>query len=530
METPTQKHRHFIALPIAIAVLALSVADAQVGISRMVSSVSALLQAEHDERFTFDNGVFGIVYAGGELEREGRALNVLNGSVALVTDGVLHASVGSYRVTSMNGAIHLTRGSSSVTVAAITAPAFIEAGDQRMIVPVGMQWEGNGNDIAPLNDGFKTWMKERLARPLPTHFIERVLSDLSVVRVPSSVLPESQALLPVDLVSEEEVLLPISKEKALADRYEHVLGTVRHAVEQGDMERVEALFADDGVKAAIATPRGQEVVAVLLQAIAESQTMLRMALLQQLIVHENLWMVATFHPEYRDMAWAAFEPDVSAEAHLTRVFLVPFSFFGSDAFTEFTMERFAVALRGMVKQVGEPVSFVEHLIETHMPLIDRLESRGYPQRAAFLAENLEELIHTFDEPTAYMRDALTQLRQRNAVSLDPLPQRKERKHEEEVIHPAPEPVVQLSEEETEALGYSMLQKSGALFTVNTAVSAGGQNIVHVTDVLYGSSTVDRSVSFTLNVVTKIVSHIEIDGNTDFPYEPTFDGFVTWIRK
>ncbi len=50
------------------------------------------------------------------------------------------------------------------------------------------------------------------------------------------------------------------------------------------------------------------------------------------------------------------------------------------------------------------------------------------------------------------------------------------------------------------------------------------------DILFSTETEDRAVSFSLDVVTKTVSEIQINGNTDFPYTPSLDGFIIWVRS
>jgi hypothetical protein len=76
----------------------------------------------------------------------------------------------------------------------------------------------------------------------------------------------------------------------------------------------------------------------------------------------------------------------------------------------------------------------------------------------------------------------------------------------------------------------MLEDAEALFTVNTGIAAVSGNSARVTDILFSAATEDRSVTFTLNVVTRKVSDIVINGQSDFPYEPSFAAFVTWVRK
>lgn len=530
METPTPRHRHFVALPMVLLAVALGFTDASMHFPSILSSVSTVLQAESDERFTFDTGVYGIVYAGGEMQSND-GIDLRSGSLLLASRGRMDVQIGSFTVTSFDGVIHLTKGTTSVSIAAITAPVFVSSGDKRIVVPVGMQWEGDSS-LASLSDGFAQWMRGRVVRPLPTHFIERVLSDVSIIRKPESTLPRVQYVLPIELLPAEDILLPVSERNKQQEQYEHILGYVRFVVENNDTERFEEIAAMLSVSDAMQSKRGQSVLAELLSHTSDSSTTMRMLLLQQLISDESLWMVSSFHPHYRDIAWALFEPDVSMESQLTRVFLFPYSFFASEDFSEFVLDRYAVAVHGIADAVGQKESFVEHLLEAHLPLVEKLEQRGYPLRAEFLVQTLQESISAFAAPTEFMKEARTELLQRDAISLDPLPPKKEPEQHEEPSEPEEnqEPEVTLTPAQVEEAAYAMLEKAGALFTVHSSVSADMPNTARVTDIVFSSPTKDRSVRFSLNVVSGIVSSIEIDGNTDFPYEPTFDGFVSWIRK
>ena len=518
-----------------IGVLALSFVDTKVNLPNVMISVSQIFGSTEEERFTFDSGVRGVVYAGGKLE-EGDPFVVTKGSVLLASNGVISIDIGGVNVTAMNGSVHLTRGTKSVIIAALTSPAVVMSGDQRMVVPTGMQWE-IPEDIATLNDGFEPWITSRLPSPLPLSFIERKLGDLSLVRMPESILPAAKQLLPLDIVPQEQLLLQVSESHVVSDRYEHTLGVVRYAVEGSDADRFEELLNVPVVTEALATDRGQVTVAELLSAVDEDQTILRMLLLQQLITEEAVWLAASFHPVYRDIAWATFEPDVSTESHLTRVFLLPFSTLSPELFADFVFERFAVSLRDMRGKVGDPDAFTDHIIQTHMPLIDRLEERGYPLRAKHLSETLISLIAGIENPTDISLEAKATLLQRTRVDLSPLPPKKDI---EVVLYKEPdpkgvpvgepEPTVLLTAAQAEARAYSLLEREGALFTVSKSIAYYKDNLVLVTDILFSTPTVDRAVSFTLDVITETVTNIEINGDTDFPYTPKLSSFVNWVKK
>jgi hypothetical protein len=538
LETKTNRHRHLVAFPVLVAVLAFSIADTQVDIPDVLGSVSHIFGSTEDERFTFESGIHGLVYAGGQLEEEGDHLVFTKGSALISSKGVTHIESDGIRITTMNGAVHLTRGTRSLVIAALTSPAVIESGDQRMVVPVGMQWEIK-EGMATLNDGFTLWMKSRLPMPLPVSFVERKMGDLSLVKAPESVLPELRQMLPLDILPEEQLLLEVSESHKENLRHEHVLGVVRSAVESVDADRFEELLNVPIVTAALATERGKEVSATLLSSIDQQHTVLRMLVLQQIIDNETVWLASSFHPQYRDIAWSIFEPDVSVESHLSRTFLLPFSTFSADDFSDFVFERFAVSLRGMLGKVGDSDAFGEHIVQAHMPLIDRLEERGYPRRAKHLSQTLLELIADIENPTEAVEQAREALLLRDRINIAPLPPKREPtsieedvEEKEEVPEPEPEPVpeVTLSTQQVESKAYLLLEDAGALFTVNSAIAAYEGNKARVMDVLFSTESEDRAVSFTLDVVTQTVSDIEINGDTDFPYTPSFEGFVNWVRK
>lgn len=497
----------------------------------VLGSVSHLFGTIEDKRFTFDAGAYGVVYSGGELLEEGDHLLLSKGSALLASHGLVRIYVNGALFIVMNGAAHITQGTNSVTIAALTSPVVVLSGDQRMVVPVGMQWEFS-DGIATINDGFDMWMQARKPLPLPVSFIERKLGDLSIVRQPENILPEAVPYVSTDFFPEKQVLLQVSESHVQQEKHEKILGAVRFAIEAGDSDRFEEFLAMPSVIEALATERGTAVILTLLSSTDASDTALRMLLLEQRITYEDIWLAASFHPEFRDIAWALPEPNVSVESQLTRSFLLPFSTLSPEVFSDFVFERFTVSLRDMLGKVGDSDAFGADVVHTHLPLIQKLEDRGYPLRARLLSNTLLELIDALDDPSEDVKKAQQYLLQRDRINLAPLPPKKEPRPIEEVVapEPEPEPEVTLSTEEVEAKAYLLLEDAGALFTINSAISAYDGNKARVMDVLFSTETEDRAVSFTLDVVLLNVSNIEINGNTDFPYTPSFDGFVQWIRK
>ncbi len=519
------------------ALVALTFAGTQPSIAGMISSVTNVLgsQSGDVEQFAFSSGTYGIVYAGGEVEQVNDSVLLIKGSALLASEGVLRAYVDDMLIVSLDGAVHVTRTSRGVTIAALTAPAVIADRDQRMVVPVGMQWEYDAlKKIAPLNTPFSDWMGARTPTLLPVAFLERKLQELSRVVAPAYHLPERADFLPASVFSGQDLLLPVAKDRADVDRADRMLGVVRSAVEDSDPEHLRALLSDPDVQSVSQTDRGRQTVAVLLARLSEHQTPLRTLLLDTLSNDVSLWMTASFHPRYRDIAWVLETPDTSTETKLVSVFLFPFSLLGPDSVSDLVFSRFITAEIFLQAAAGDSATFVEHCIQAHLPLVQKLRDLGYPQRAQKLADNLRQLIAGIPQPTDSMLAAASVLAGERAIDLSPLP-------------PITEPAIQsdsnassVSSEATsevalapaavEAKAYAMLTDAGALFTVDTTIEAFAANQARISGILFSAPHRDRQVSFVLNVVTGSVSDIDIDGNTDFPYSPKFSGFIEWVKK
>lgn len=501
MNTNTHRHRHFVALPMLLLVVGISITDAQGDVSRVLSNISDIQDAE-----AYSDSVYG-------------------------AKGVRTITIGNLTATIFDGGAYITEDNNIVTIAALTSPVFVTHGDQRMIVPIGMQWSISENAIDPLTAGFDEWMHARTVSPLPEHFLAEHTIILNKAKLSvASTLPKRRDSVSLDPISLDSILLPVQLAYQKLERAEHILGVVRTIVESKDSNRFTEFVHNDEVASVIDTVRGREVLATLLGQ-TDADTAMQMEILVRIADDEAVWAIASFHPDYRDVAWSLIGPVVSVESQLMRVFLFPFGLFTSDSVSDFIFERYAVTLEGMILQVGDSQSFIDHLLDVHLKLVDRLEAKGYPARASHMADILIDLIQSVDDRSETMDNALRYLVLSSSVDLSPISE-KVVEAMQMIVEPELdlEPLEILHPDEAEARTRAMLQDSGALFTVRTGIAAYADNKVQVSDIFFPSPTEDRSVTFTLDVITKIVSEIEIDGQSDFPYAPSFDGFVEWISQ
>ena len=527
MNTHTHRHRHFVALPLMLLVVSMSVADTGGSISHIISSVTSSF--DDVKQPLFPKGTYGRVIDG-DVDFDS-AITLHSGILRIGSQAERSVNVGSLYASIFDGGMYLIASDESVTIAALTSPVFISSGDQRMIVPIGMQWTGSTTGISPITAGFSDWMNARKLSPLPVHFQEEHVAEL--ITEEKSVLlplPDLQSHLPRETVSFETFLLPVSRADDQKQREEHILGYIRSLVERDDVASFQEVIQDEEVQTILSSHRGREVIATMIGQL-DMSTSMRMELLMRVADTESMWALSSFHPEFRDIAWTLVGPDVSVESQLARAFLFPFSLFSSEDVSDFVMDRYGVALEGIVSNMSDASPFVEHLLDTHLPLIDRLEEKGYPRRAIRMSETLVSLILSMEHKTDVMTKALNHLQFFSQVDITPLPVKPAKKTRNTVVQQEDiVPVVVYSPQAVEVMAHDMLQKSGALFTVETGIAAYADNKAHVSGIFFSSPKEDRSVTFTLDVYSKIVNEIEINGKSDFPYEPSFDGFVEWISQ
>jgi hypothetical protein len=510
--------------------MSMSFADSNGDVSRLISSVTSSFSSDEDSSIA--DGVYGEVLEGDLLTENGLVLT--SGVVRLGSQSEVSLGIDSLTATVFDGGLYAAKNSDAVTIAAISSPVFITHGDQRMMVPVGMQWIFNKDSIEPLTAGFKDWMHARMLSPLPSHFLEEQIIALHLAEQHiEETLPPIRSHLPVEALSVDTLLLPVSLAEEEQKRERHVLGVVRKAIEGNDTVYFAELSQNEEVLRAIQSPRGRTVLGVLLSQ-RDLDTAMKMEVLLRIADTEVMWNVTSFHPEYRDIAWSLMGPDVSVESQLARAFLFPFSLFSAEEVSDFVLDRYRMTVLGMMENVGDSSLFVDNIIDAHLTLIDRLEAKGYPRRAAHMSDTLVALIDSMESQTEAMTSALQYLSLSSAIDLTPLPEKRVQKVEvEREPEPEPEPVapeVVYGPLEVEAMAQVLLQDSGALFTTQTGIASYADNKARVSGIYFSAPTEDRKVAFTLDVYTKIVSEIEINGQSDFPYEPSFAGFVEWISK
>ncbi len=162
--TSRPRHRHFVTFPVLVALIAAGFADVSRELSHVAASVQSVFSGDSDEHFSLPSGIYGIVRGGTLAEQDG-ILSLDGGSAVIASSGIIRFQAGTAKLTAMDGVFQVSFGSRGITIAAVTSPVTVFSGDQRMVVPAGMQWTFNPDEaIVPLSSGFDAWMRARLGR------------------------------------------------------------------------------------------------------------------------------------------------------------------------------------------------------------------------------------------------------------------------------------------------------------------------------------------------------------------------------
>jgi len=446
------RHRHAVFLPLFLFTLTLSAFPHTVEQAK-AKLTSLLGESQFGEPFVLEDGTYGVVQQGGVLSVE-KGISLEKGSVVLGKEGLFEVVVGDTALSGLSGSVHIIRGSKNFTVSALTTPVLVRSKTERVLIPVGYQWQHVlGESLPALKDGYREWSDARSFRLLPEHFIRESLTKL---------------------------------------------------------QRAE--FEGNGSGSILAFG-------------PSSSRMDQFNALTVLMPNEDIWMLASLHPQFRAQAWSLPTGEYSTEAQLVRLIAFPYLDGSSETVEEFAMDRWSESVQEAALSVELPEKFIERFFHTHFPLVAQMRERGYPERADLLATHLRLLLEAWrTELPPELTDILSELQRDQNVTLHP------EKPAETVVEKLATPViVALDPEEVRKRAYSLLQDTAALFTLETTVEPGEGNTARIQDVLFGGTHEDRKVSFTLDVEKKMVSEVELEKKS-YPFHLEWSAFLEWMKK
>lgn len=505
------KHRHLVAGPLALLLLAVSLFGhvAPASLQELIqndsgySTLPSHTQVKPDEGTIFEDGA------------------LVEGAILVRTEGVARLHAGRVSITGLSGAFHLTRYDNALTVSALTAPVLVLYDGAQVLIPAGWTWRTDDiKTLKTFKDDYKEWRSQRVLTRTPERFLRSQLSALSILAPVEDDLPHSSVLPAPEGTS--SLLLPLAQKREWEQWSTQVMGTLTDAIEQGDEDRARQIAEDTRYASAFAAPIAADVLPVLLARL-EDDSSLSHALLSHLSGQGDVLTLASVHPYLRTAAWTL---PLSDSNYLLSLFALPQSDMQPEGVSDFAMGRWYQAVTERLKNAKDPLPLLESLIAELSPLVEQALSAGYPARAYRLADSLEELAEPYRSLlSSQAKSDLKKLTLIDRIDLS------ERQTEVSTLSVPVEVVEEdgLPPEEVEQKAYADLQSVGALFTVQTHIEAVSPQRAEVSSLIFGGTTKDVTTSFTYNVLTQEVSKLVVD-DKEYPNAIGLSKFIEWVRS
>ncbi len=521
---PQKRHRHFVTLPLFLAILGLSM----VPLSGTTSSFTAAVGSAHG-MITLSDGAQVIPGADSVLEEGVTAPFLRRGNALVRSESIVQVRTLHCDVLAMAGALHLIAQEEATTVSALTAPVIVSVSGQRALVPAGTQMRITG----PFNDlsaGFAVWLRSRETMPLPEHFFREQLAALRTFPVAHDVLPAAQEDLPTR-VPVSALELPVAQERSAEAWRIHVLGALRFRIETQDDAAARLMLKDEAFRPAFADARSLSTLVALAVRADDGSAGLRPLILPFLADRHDLWLLAALHPTLHTGAWTAGIPSLTDEEHTLLCFGLPMADRAPQGFSPVVTRWWQESVLAFIARQSDSLSLTEPLLTHLLPVVQRDMEDGYPERAQTLVRALYAFADPLDRLSPALRSALAEAAQRTEGAVDlfasaasSAPSTSSASSVSSSVASPIDPV------ERVAIITSALERAGALFSLQTKIEPkeDGQSVA-VRDILFSSSKGDLSYVFDVDVRTMQVSTIVQNGRL-LPYPMQMDAFLAWVRE
>lgn len=170
------RHRHLLVAPLFALALAASLLPRS-SVVRGAEGERALppgeVHAAEDRPFVLADGTQGVLRAGSRMTVSRSAPILEEGTLLLASARPFELRSGERDVRGVGGTITVIARGGKLTVAALTAPALVRWRDQRILVPIGMQWRSGDADPEPLRgDEWSRWAAGRAVSLVPAEYLE----------------------------------------------------------------------------------------------------------------------------------------------------------------------------------------------------------------------------------------------------------------------------------------------------------------------------------------------------------------------
>lgn len=518
-EYSPQRHRHFVALPIILAVVLLSLlANFQLHQDASVLTSSSDIIIARD-------GTEIIPGAVTTIDTDAVIPSLHQGSGLFQNDGILRVQTPVGTVLGLAGTVFISvNNRSSVSVVPITSPVSVTTAKGTIaLIPVGYQMMISAN-LPDSDVGIEQWMAHRKLQDVPPAFLREQLLALDRFPHANAFLPEAHLSLPS--AESTHVLLPEAASRA-EDRFrQQILGSFRGGIETKDFSHVRDLLAQPRFQFALTDPASSTDLIALTSSVPLSERGIRTALLSSLSAQPNLWIVAALHPVLRDAVWSLSSPVLSMRDRLLLATVLPYSDSRSVALPSAIYAQWRDLVHTLVPEVQDLLTTI---VEQQLLLVRRFVAEQYPERASTLLGMLRSLVS--DDVVLSERFAADFHSADESITGDIAASQVSSvsSSAQSSLSSATTALPTLSLAALHTRAHEMLTDARALFTTEMAIVPIGGDRVHVAGILFAGADGDHAYSFDLDVVSGQVSTITKDG-VALPYPLAFDKFAEWVRK
>ena len=472
------RHRHFLGVPVFALLLGMTLwtGGEQLYSGVLLSDIplGTIAASGADRAFSLPRGISGMLREDGVLRDDGDELSLEEGTALLQSTGLVRLRSGNVVIEGFHGGFLASKTADKLSLYALTTPVLLRRDEHRIIVPVGLSGE---------------W---------------------------------------------QESALPV------------VFNLTAAAEERGELRLLDAGVARDQLRALADLPsmqprvsaqtgRASETAALLLASAAQRPSAAAELLADTPDV--DLWLLASFHPDFLLAAWETPGPlAMPKEPRLLRWLLLPSSDVGK-AHPGRSVERWTAQLRKHLDDTT-PSARLEmlHALLTTMrgyrPFIDGSE---FPERLQRTAGALQQVIGPWtaelspDDQKFFAAwntiDAIASYSEPAPLPPDPLPASTVSSSSGESLAPE-EPFDHAA---IEARVKQLLLGAGALFTTQTQLSAESATRVRVSHLVFASSTGESQYRFLLDLAKNEAQGIERDGKPQ-PYPLSLEALGKWAKS
>lgn len=531
-----RSHRHFVAIPLGIALSILSLLVAGSGMQRAALFLAQPVALGAGETLALTDTVRVAAEEEGALLRPAEDRVLLDhGAVLVAAHGIARLGVGRFTVLGLGGAFFLSQTDSATSVAALTVPVLVaDPSGGRLIVPAGFQWTSEGPAPLPPADESVGRLHGDLQR-IPLAFLSQRLQVLAALPPP---------ILPSAVASEPQLhaipwQLPQAAERRTAEQEDAFLGYLRSLIEHGDAVTLSTFLSRPEMSAFLGhSDRAQEGIVALLE-MNPSRQSVQMAALQTILSDADLLLLASFHPLLQEAAWRMPPAeDAPADADTLRLFTLPLADAGQDAFSDRVTRRWEMLGEDVLRRASDPVADCELLLRDGRAALERFAAWNFPERLVRYADLTLKLTEPYARrlsPQAFadrqwMADRAAMARMEGTEEqVQPQPQPQEEGSAANAASSSSADSRTFSPDAIRAQVYELLRQAGALFTVNTTITGQASGVADVKGIVFSSPSADAFLDFSLDTVTSRVSRIMKDGKPQ-PYALPWENFVDWAKK